>query len=221
MIETSDGVIISDRTTEKSVSDAALAGKARVKSKSVAMNSVAAAIDRFSEAYLMAIRSMNAHRLRIFLTMLGITIGIASVVAVLALGEGSRLKVLANIASLGTNTLEIFSGKDFGDMCSGKVKTLLLSDAEALARQPHVSGVTPTVSTNTPLRRGSIEANAQVNGVGADYFTVKGTSRGSGRFFDVTGVTSMAQDVVIDENTLKTLFPDPLARPLGQVILVG
>jgi macrolide transport system ATP-binding/permease protein len=142
-------------------------------------------------------------------------------VAMVALGEGSRQKVLSNISSLGTNTLEIFPGKDFGDVRSARIKTLVLADAEALGRETWAAGVTPTVSTATTLRLGSIEASAQVNGVGPDYFQVKATKLKTGRFFDAEAARTMSQEVVIDENTAKTLFPDPSVDPIGAVILVG
>ena len=224
IVEISDGAIVSDHPVDKPglppvSADAASVFAARP--PTVVANPLRAALDRFGEAFMMAVLSMNAHRLRTFLTMLGIIIGIASVVAVVALGEGSRLKVLANIASLGTNTLEIFPGKDFGDMRSGKVRTLVVADALAMARQPYAAGVTPTVTTSSTLRYGAIEASAQVTGVGGDYFVVKGSKLTSGRFFDLDGVRRMAQDAVIDENTSKTLFPDPSVSPLGEVILVG
>src|SRR3546814_7450570 len=103
--------------------------------------SLRAVADRFTEAFVMALRSMKAHRLRTFLTMLGIIIGIASVVCVVALGEGSRQMVLASISRLGTNTLEIFPGKDFGDVRSGKITTLVVADAEALAHEPYAAPV--------------------------------------------------------------------------------
>ena len=102
----------------------------------------------------MAVLALTSHRLRTILTMLGIVIGIASVVAMVALGEGSRRKVLNNISDLGTNTLEIFPGKGFGDTRAAKIKTLVLADAEALARQDYAAGATPTVSTSSTLRYG-------------------------------------------------------------------
>ncbi|MFD2184858.1 MacB family efflux pump subunit [Rhodoplanes azumiensis] len=180
-----------------------------------------AAADRFREALRMALLAMNAHRLRTVLTMLGIVIGIASVVCVVALGEGTRRKVLSDIASLGTNTLEIFPGKDFGDVRSAKVKTLVVADARALAEQPFVAGVTPTVSTNSTLRHGALEVSAMINGVGEQYFDVKGTKLADGRFFDGTSVATMAQEVVIDENTRKALFADVAEGAVGRTLLVG
>ena len=88
----------------------------------------------------------------------------ASVICVVALGAGSQERVLANINSLGTNTLEIFPGRDFGDTRSAKIKTLVLADASVLGQQPYVAAVTPTVSTTSTLRFGAIEASAQASG---------------------------------------------------------
>ncbi|MFT4185184.1 MAG: ABC transporter permease, partial [Rhizobium sp.] len=176
---------------------------------------------RLTEAFLMALLALKAHRLRTFLTMLGIIIGIASVVCVIALGEGSQRKVLANINNLGTNTLEIFPGKSFGDIRSGRIKTLTVSDADALAKLTYVAAVTPTVSTSSTVRFGSTEANALVNGVGDAYFSVKGSKLTAGRLFDGDGVRAMAQDAVIDQNTATTLFTEKGLSPIGQTIFVG
>lgn len=176
---------------------------------------------RFKEAFNMALLSMKAHRLRTFLTMLGIIIGIASVVCVVALGEGSRQQVLANISSLGTNTLEIFPGRSLGDNRSGKITSLVISDANEMAKLPYLAAVTPTVSTGLMLRYKSLEANAQVSGVGDQYFTAKGSKLAMGSFFDADSVKRMAQDVVIDENTYKTFFADEPGSPIGKVILIG
>ena len=220
----SDGRIVSDRpnrpTPVEGVAAAASLG-AGPSAMPASVGQLRALLARFEESFHMAVLAMLSHRLRTFLTMLGIVIGIASVVAMVALGEGSRQKVLSNISSLGTNTLEIFPGKDFGDVRSAKIKTLVLADAEALGRETYAAGATPTVSTSTTLRLGAIEASAQVNGVGPDYFQVKATKLKTGRFFDAEAARTLSQEVVIDENTAKTLFPDPSASPIGAVILVG
>ena len=86
----------------------------------------------------MALRAMNAHRLRTFLTMLGIIIGIAAVVSVVALGRGAQQQVMVQISDLGTNTLDIYPGQDFGDIRAAAIETLVAADAEALAEQPYV-----------------------------------------------------------------------------------
>jgi len=177
-------------------------------------------IDRFGEAMRMALLAMRSHPLRTFLTMLGIIIGIASVVSVVALGEGSRRQVLQNISAIGTNTIEVFSGSGFGDQRAARVRTLVPSDADALSQQSYVDSVTPTVSSSNTLRYGNIAVNATINGVGEQYFRVRGITLASGRAFDRDAVTSLAQEVVIDDNTKKQLFPN-IPNPVGQVILLG
>ena len=217
IIEISDGRIISDT---RSTVHQPQAHQPELRHAPPA-NRVGAGLDRFREAFLMACKALKAHRMRSFLTMLGIIIGIASVISVVALGTGSQQKVLANISSLGTNTLEVFPGTGFGDMRSGRVKTLLVSDADALAKLSYVAAATPTVSTSTTARFGAIEANALVNGVGSKYFEVKGSKLVAGRFFDDAGVQAMEQDAVIDENTAKTLFGGDTTQAIGQVFLAG
>ncbi|MBS1183415.1 MAG: macB, partial [Proteobacteria bacterium] len=219
IIEISDGVILSDRKDEPiSTAPSASAPAVERVRRGGYLRSLA---DRFKEALRMAVLAMAAHRLRTFLTMLGIIIGIASVVSVVAIGQGTQQQVLANISSLGTNTLEIFAGRNFGDTRSARITTLVAADAEALARQGYVAAVTPTVSTSKTLRVGSQEASALVNGVGEQYFEARGTKLAEGSFFDSQSVRSRATDVVIDENTRKTLFADSASSPVGQVLLIG
>ncbi|ASW08375.1 MacB family efflux pump subunit [Rhizobium sp. 11515TR] len=217
IIEISDGRIVADRPTGRKApslqASATVAGVGKSGWREMA--------DRLTEAFRMAILALKAHRLRTFLTMLGIIIGIASVVSVIALGEGSQRKVLQNINSLGTNTLEIFPGKSFGDTRSGRIKTLVVADADALAKLTYVAAVTPTVSTSSTVRFGSTEANALINGVGDAYFSVKGSKLIMGRFFDGDSVKRLSQDAVIDQNTATTLFADRGLDPLGQTIFVG
>ena len=176
--------------------------------------------DRFKEAALMATRAMLAHRTRTFLTMLGIIIGIASVVSVVALGEGSRQKILEDISSMGTNTIDIFPGKGWGDRRASSIRTLTAADAEVLAQQPYVDSVTPRVSTAVTVRLGNNSVSAQVQGVGEQYFQVKGISMDLGKQFDRQAVNEYAQEAVIDPNTRKTLFGEN-TNPIGQVIMLG
>lgn len=217
IIEISDGEIIADRLTTKDPLPRAV----RATPAGAQESGFSAAADRFREAFRMAVLAMNAHRLRTFLTMLGIIIGIASVVSVVALGEGSRRQVLANISAIGTNTLDIMPGKDFGDMRSGAVRTLVAADADALAQQSYVDSVTPTAQTSVTLRFGNVAATGQATGVGDQYFRVRGMKIAQGAFFGADAVKSYAQDAVIDQNALNTLFAGFQGDPIGQVILVG
>jgi macrolide transport system ATP-binding/permease protein len=176
--------------------------------------------DRFTEAFTMAWRSMGGHRLRTLLTMLGIIIGIASVVSMVALGEGSRQKVLKDISAMGTNTIDIFPGKNFGDRQAWRIRTLVPADADALAALPYVDSVTPGINTSVTLRRGNTEVSANVTGVGDQFFRVKGYTIAQGQAFDADSVRQQTQEAVIDPNTRKALFA-PDEDPVGQVIFLG
>lgn len=222
IIEISDGNIISDQPNvpehdQEIVVDAQAEPEAKQKKSSKWRS----AIDRFSSAFSMALLAMNAHRMRTFLTMLGIIIGIASVVSVVALGNGSQKQILENISSLGTNTITVFQGRGFGDNSkTAQAKTLIPADAEALTEQPYVEAVSPSVNSSVTARYKDIEANATVNGVSEDFFYVRGMSFAAGQSFDKNGVRQRAQDVVIDSNTQNTFFADG-SDPVGQVILLG
>ena len=176
--------------------------------------------DRFLEALRMALRAMRAHRLRTFLTMLGIIIGIASVVLVVALGRGAQNQVLSQIGELGTNTLDIFPGKDFGDTRAAAIDTLVAADATALAAQPYVDSATPNVSAAvTALYRG-VAAAGQVSGVDAAYMRVRGLKLETGRWFDQSDMDNHAQVAVLDQRAAKALFVHE-SNPVGQVVLLG
>jgi macrolide transport system ATP-binding/permease protein len=218
VIEIRDGHIINDRKGE---------GRGEVEDQGLppvatsTQNGFQAVADSFVEAFRMAVLAMNAHRMRTFLTMLGIIIGIASVVCVVALGEGSRQKVLAQIASIGTNTLQINPGRGFGDIRSGRVRTLVVSDADILAKQAYADSVTPLVQSSAVLRSGAIAANATIMGVGDQYDRVRGLTMAQGRWLTTEDVSSLTQDIVIDDNTYSTLYPNGGGKPLGQVVLLG
>ena len=222
IIEISDGHIIADQpNTPQHDDEIEVIAETESKSSRKKSSKWRSALDRFTEAFNMALLAMNAHRMRTFLTMLGIIIGIASVVSVVALGNGSQQQILKNISSLGTNTITVYQGRGFGDNSkTAQFKTLIPADADALAEQPYVEAVSPTVTSNVTTRFKDTEASATVNGVSSDFFNVKGLEFTSGQAFDKHSVTQRAQDVVIDSNTKKTFFSDG-TDPLGQVILLG
>ncbi len=221
IIEISDGNIISDRANVPENADSDLEHQTLQRTPQKKTSAWRSFFDRLGEAFRMALLAMNAHRMRTFLTMLGIIIGIASVVSVVALGNGSQKQILENISSLGTNTITVYQGRGFGDNSrASQVKTLVPADAEALAEQPYVDGVSPSANTSVTLRYKDTEASATVNGVSADFFYVRGMNFKSGQPFDKNSVTQRAQDVVIDTNTEKTFFADG-TNPVGQVLLLG
>jgi len=214
VIEISDGVIISDKN--KAERELAHLDKETMRQAAPWRE----AIDRFAEALRMALRAMNSHRLRTFLTMLGIIIGIASVVSVVALGQGSQQKVLENIAAIGTNTINVLPGSGFGDIRQARVHTLIPADATAIAQQPYADSVSPTISTNGTAVYRDVTVNARLTGVSADYFRVSGATLVEGVGFTDEDVTRQTQEAVIDTSTRDTLFTNG-EDALGQVVMLN
>ena len=174
--------------------------------------------DQLVESFKMATSAIMAHKLRALLTMLGIVIGIASVISVVALGRGTQQQVLSNINSLGTNTMTIMNGTGFGDRRANLTKNLTVSDAELLNKQGFVDSTTPSSNLSATVIYGNTNVTGSVNGVGEQYLNVKGMKMVSGRFFNASEVKEAAQVVVIDANTQKDL--GIIAPVEGKVILV-
>lgn len=217
IIEISDGEIIADtKNTEfKTQADRKIKQIETTKTQ----DDWRSKLDRFKESFKMALISMASQRLRTFLTMLGIIIGIASVISVVALGEGSRNQILADINSMGTSTLEISTGKGRGDPNAAKITTLTLADVKVLEQQSYVHSATPNVSTSGYFRKGNLALTGSINGVGAQYFEVRGYSIVQGKGFSEQDVANSAQDGVIDDYTAQEFFKG--ANPIGQILNVG
>lgn len=217
IIEISDGEIIADKQNISFVRNDNRQVKQinTIKTK----NNWQTKLDSFKESFKMAIISMVSQRLRTFLTMLGIIIGITSVVSVVALGEGTRSQILSNINSMGTSTLEISPGKGRGDLNVNKIRTLNLSDVNILSRQSYIHSATPNISTSGYFRKGNIALNGSINGVGTQYFEVRGYNIVQGKGFSEQNVIDSAQDGVIDDYTAQEFFPNE--DPIGQILNVG
>ncbi|MDO5770287.1 MAG: MacB family efflux pump subunit [Psychrobacter sp.] len=182
---------------------------------------VTAFIDRLAEAFKMSVLAMRAHKMRTLLTMLGIIIGIASVVAVVGLGKGSQEQILANISSLGTNTITVTDGYPYGDpRRQYNDDNLTPEDAQAVADQPYVVSVSPQLDANTSVRYRNIQEAASVSGVGQDYLSVTGETLAMGQGFDTDSINRRTQDIIIDDNAKSTFFAD-VPDPIGEVVLIG
>ena len=215
IIEIRDGRIVSDQ----SKSDAQVA-KVKTDQGPARKETFAAALGRLKEAAQMAIRAMVGHKLRTLLTMLGIIIGIASVVSVVALGNGSREKILSDIASMGTNTIGILPGSGFGDRTAGRIRTLVEGDAVALSKLSYVDSVTPGVSTSKTVLYKNVSKTVSISGVGSEFFRVRGYTLDHGALFDTDSVRRQMQDAVIDPGTKEAFFAEG-EDPIGKVLLVG
>ncbi|HCN18264.1 MULTISPECIES: MacB family efflux pump subunit [Psychrobacter] len=178
-------------------------------------------IDRLLEAFKMSLLAMRAHKMRTLLTMLGIIIGIASVVSVVGLGKGSQAQILTNISSLGTNTITVSDGYPYGDpRRQYNDENLTPQDAQAIADQPYVISVSPQLDANLNVRYRNIQEAASISGVGQDYLSVSGETLVQGQGFDEQSMLRRTQDIIIDDNAKKTFFPDN-ANPIGEVLLIG
>ena len=178
-------------------------------------------IDRLFEAFKMSLLAMRAHKMRTLLTMLGIIIGIASVVSVVGLGKGSQEQILSNISSLGTNTITVTDGYPYGDpRRQYNDDNLTPQDAQAVADQPYVVSVSPQLNSNMNVRYRNIQEAASISGVGKDYLDVSGEKLALGQGFDEQRILRRTQDIIIDDNANKTFFPDN-ANPIGEVLLIG
>ncbi|WP_322075939.1 ABC transporter permease [Burkholderia cepacia] len=179
----------------------------------------AAGSGRFAEACRMAWIALVSHRLRTLLTMLGIIIGITSVVSIVAIGEGAKRYMLDEIGSIGTNTINIYPGTDWGDSRADAIQTLVPADVAALAEQPYVDSATPETSRTLLLRYRNVDVNALVSGVGDRFFQARGMRFALGVAFDEDAVRRQVQVAVIDQNTRRKLF-GATRNPIGEVILV-
>ncbi|WP_304339857.1 MacB family efflux pump subunit [Campylobacter ureolyticus] len=171
---------------------------------------------KFLEALKMAISSIFSHKLRSFLTMLGIIIGIASVICVVALGEGSQEKILSSIRAIGTNTINIYPGKNFGDLRAGKVKSLSVDDSKILEMQNYLDYSTPNTSTSGVITYKNLSLNANLRGGGVNSLAVNGIEIQTGRSFEVSDIENSSSVVIIDQNTKNSFFKD--GDPLGKNI---
>lgn len=214
IIEIKDGEIISDKSGKKKKSVAGFIAPTNEKISWLFYR------DQFLESFSMSLQAIIAHKLRSFLTMLGIIIGIASVVSMVALGNGTQQKIIQQISSMGTNTITIYPGEGFGDRFSEKVKTLSSSDAQILQRQTYVQSVTPMSNSSGILTYQNISVTVNFFGVGEQYFDVKGLQLDSGRLLTTADVNKSRQVAVIDYNTKNKLFRNG-ENPIGRIIMIN
>ncbi|MBQ0212647.1 macrolide ABC transporter ATP-binding protein/permease MacB [Proteus vulgaris] len=202
IIEIKDGKIISDNRHQTTTH------KVKKETTPVLTSSYFGQIvGRFTQALEMAWRAMVVNKVRTLLTMLGIIIGIASVVTIIVIGDAAKSMVLSDIKAIGSNTIDIYPGKDFGSDSPEDRQSLTLQDVFALKQQSYVQAVTPQVQFSTRLRRGNQDSPASVAGVSEDYFIVYAMKFSQGRSFTQDMIQRQAQVVVIDENTRHRFFP--------------
>ncbi|HEY8370059.1 MAG TPA: ABC transporter permease, partial [Thermodesulfobacteriota bacterium] len=170
------------------------------------------------EAVRMALRALRVNLFRTALTLLGVVIGVAAVVTMLAIGDGSRKAVLERIQSMGTNLLIVRPGAP-GVRPTGDVATLVPDDAAAIAAVPNVVAVSPERSTSATLRYGNVDYRTSVQGVWPDYVVARDWPLERGAFFTEADVKGYAPVIVLGRTVARNLFPDG-EDPVGRYVLV-
>ncbi|WP_350304481.1 macrolide ABC transporter ATP-binding protein/permease MacB [Photorhabdus viridis] len=184
------------------------------------ISSIRQIFGRFNEALLMAWRAMVVNKMRTLLTMLGIIIGIASVVTILVIGDAAKALVLSDIKEIATNTISVYPGEDFGSDDPASKQALKIADVDAIRAQPYILAVSPNIEGGARLRKGNIDVAARVSGIGDEYFQVYALYFAQGMSFTSDMVRRQGQVVVIDKNTQRKLFPHQ-KNVIGEVILMG
>lgn len=172
--------------------------------------------DRFMESFKMSISSIISHKLRSALTMLGIIIGIASVICVVAIGKGAQEEIISSIRAIGSNTITIFPGRGFGDMRSGRVNSLRLDDALFLSTQSYLDYSTPNTQTSGTITYENKTLNAYLRGGGIHSLKINGEEIAMGRSFNEDDIKNSSSVVVIDDNTKNELFKEQ--DPIGKIV---
>jgi len=166
---------------------------------------------------------LSTHKLRSFLTILGIVIGVGSVIILMSIGKGATASILSRIQSMGSNLITIMPGAPrvggvMGPM--GGVQTLTIEDAEAISQQvANISAVAPYYSSNLQLVVGGENTNAQVTGVTTSYVEVNNLKLASGSFFSAEEYQRGAKVVVLGSDVAETLFGE--TAPVGQKMRMG
>jgi len=155
-----------------------------------------------------ALKSLLANKLRSFLAVLGIIIGVVAVIAVLALGAGAQQQVLSRITAMGTNLIIVRPAmRGTGGVISGTQQNLTLEDAQALLHEtPNVSAVAPVVGGSVQVKYMNRNARVSVNGTNVSYFLARGFAVEKGRAFTDAEAENMARVAVLGPVTAENLF---------------
>lgn len=210
VIEISDGRIISDNKTEQNLNKLN-------KPKSEHASDLSRLKDRFFESFNMSISAIKAHKLRSFLTMLGIIIGISSVICVVALARGSQENILEGINKMGVSTITIFPGRGFGDRGSAKRKNFSIEDINILESLEFVDNAMPRTSSSGTLIYANTSSGASVRAGTEMILKISSVELKSGRNFTKDDIQNSASVIIIDENTQKTFFKD--SDPLDKIMI--
>ena len=220
VVEIRDGQIVADSGVAtpiqaKSASSPYSTGESSYKKYSTSQPSTPAWAAQRS-ALRAAWRAMAVNRFRTALTLLGIVIGVASVIAMLAVGSGSRQQVMANMATFGANAMYLSAMQGSS---RDRAAPLTLADADTIRQLPNIQTVEPYIEGRLLVRRGNIDHQTEVGGATTDFQEALSWPLAEGVWFDAADRQRLAKVAILGQSVRKVLFADG-SNPLGQDILI-
>lgn len=175
----------------------------------------------YQNLFKIAIRAIAANKMRSFLTALGIIIGIAAVITMLAIGQGSKASIKANIAEMGSNMIMIHPGADMRGgvrQDASSMETLKQTDYDAIKDEcNYISVISPSVSSNGQWINGNNNTQSSIYGVNQDYLTIRQLKIADGEMFTDSDIKTAAKVCVLGQTVVDYLFPDG-SDPIGRVV---
>jgi len=217
VIEISDGRIVSDAGSKTAVPTTAQTMPARVATQG---EGGASLFGGAFEAARTAVRALRANLFRTVLTLLGIVIGVGSVIAMLAIGDGAKQLVLDRISAMGTNLLLIRPGPPDHRGVGGTVASLVPEDAEVIAALPNVLAAVPELGGSVTARVGNSDYQTQATGTAATFPVARNWPVAKGVFFSNEDVKSYTTVVVLGQTVVNQLFAKDV-DPLGQYVVLN
>ena len=222
IIQMRDGIIISDKSnsTETKATEVKIPEDLIKNILTDSRKAIKGGIE-FLDYLRQAISAMLAHKMRAFLSILGILIGVAAVIAMLAIGQGAKESIEKQLASLGSNLLIVRHGAQRSGGISMEATTTRFTfrDVSDIKKLDSVSRVTPSVSSRVQIVFGDTNWNTQVEGVGVDYAQMRSAVPEIGRFFTEEEVRMRSKVVLLGTTVVKELFGED--NPIGETIKIN
>jgi putative ABC transport system permease protein len=176
---------------------------------------------KWFDPFATAFSGVITHKLRSFLTMLGIVIGVGAVITLMSVGKGAEQQILSNIESLGSNLISISPGSfTFGGVRGGATQTLTMEDATDITNNvPDIAAVAPIYNSSSQLVAGDTNTNAQIIGTSPSYLDVNNLGLAEGSFFSSQDYATSNKVIVLGSSVATTLFPN--TDPIGQQVRMG
>jgi len=178
---------------------------------------------KFLNLLKIALKALNNNKLRCFLTMLGIIIGVASVITMLAIGQGSKNSIRDQISEMGSNMIMIHPGnmqRGGVRQSASDMQTLSVTDYEALKEVPGVASISPSVNSSGQLVNGNNNYPSQIYGITPEYLDIRKFKVEDGAMFTGQDIKNASKVCVLGKTVVDNLFPDG-SDPIGRVIRFG